>query len=236
MIGLIGAMTKEIDGLLADLQDARSVQVGPFELWRGRLETHLVLVARCGIGKVNAAALTQTMLVQGVTKLIFTGVAGALQAGLKVGDIVVSSDAVQHDVDATAFGYALGEIPGEPFAWKADDALQRAALQAAEGLEGVRVVSGRILSGDQFIASKEKVAWLLETFQGACTEMEGAAVAQVCAKWGVPFVIVRSVSDSADGDAEVSFETFMPTAAARANTLVREMLKLLERPDPATPA
>ncbi len=221
-------MTAEVEGLLADLQDARKVQVGPFELWRGTLETHPVLVARCGVGKVNAAALTQTTLSRGVTRLIFTGVAGALEPGLTVSDIVVSSDAVQHDVDASAFGYALGEVPGEPFAWRADEVLQRAALQAAEGLEGVRTVSGRILSGDQFIASAEKVAWLRETFQGACAEMEGAAVAQVCAKWGVPFVIVRSVSDTADGNAEVSFETFMPTAAARANELVRGMLRLLE--------
>ncbi|CAN5897691.1 hypothetical protein BH24DEI2_BH24DEI2_14620 [soil metagenome] len=118
-------------------------------------------------------------------------------------------------------------MPGESLAWTADAALQRAALTVAKRLTGVRTVSGRVLSGDQFVASAEKVAWLRDTFQGACTEMEGAAVAQVCAKWNVPFVIVRSVSDSADGDAEVSFETFMPLAAARANALVRGMLGLL---------
>ena len=100
------------------------------------------MVARCGIGKVNAAALTQTMLLSGVTRLVFTGVAGALQPGLKVGDIVVSTDALQHDVDATAFGYALGTVPGESLAWTADEGLRRAALRAAAGLEGVRVVSG----------------------------------------------------------------------------------------------
>ena len=227
MLGIVGAMPAEVEGLLADLQGVSKIQVGPFELWRGTLETKEVLVARCGIGKVNAAALTQTMLVYGVTRLVFTGVAGALGAGLKVGDIVVSSDALQHDVDATAFGHALGEVPGETLAWTADATLRRVALQAAAGLGGVRTVSGRVLSGDQFIADTEKAAWLRDTFQGVCAEMEGAAVAQVCAKWGVPFVVVRSISDSADGDAETSFETFMPTAAARANALVKEMVRLL---------
>ncbi|CAN5897657.1 hypothetical protein BH24DEI2_BH24DEI2_14610 [soil metagenome] len=97
-------MAAEVEGLLADLKDGRERQVGPFALHTGTLEGHPVMVARCGIGKVNAAALTQTMLGNGVTRLIFTGVAGALQPGLKVGDLVVSTDALQHDVDATAFG------------------------------------------------------------------------------------------------------------------------------------
>ena len=228
MIGIIGAMAAEVDGLLEDLQDEHTLQVGPFELHRGMLEAKQVMVARCGIGKVNATALTQTMILNGVTRLVLTGVAGALDPSLEVGDLVVSTDALQHDVDATAFGYALGEVPGESLAWRADDELQRSALKAAESLEGVRVLSGRVLSGDQFIASQDKVAELRDTFQGSCAEMEGAAVAQVCAKWELPFVIIRSMSDTADGNAEVSFQTFMPLAAAHANALVKTMLRLLE--------
>ena len=220
-------MAEELELLLADLQERQDEQLGPFELHRGVLENQPVLLAQCGIGKVNAAALTQLMILQGVERLIFTGVAGALEPSLSVGDIVISTDCVQHDVDATAFDYELGQVPREPLAWAADEQLRQVALGVARALKNVQVLEGRILSGDQFIASPEKAAWLRETFGGACTEMEGAAVAQVCAKWNVPFVIIRSMSDSADDSAEVDFPAFVALAAKRAKQVVRGMLKEL---------
>ena len=227
MTGIIGAMTEELELLLEELQERQDEWAGPFELHQGVLENKQVLLAQCGIGKVNAAALTQLLISQGVERLIFTGVAGALEPSLKVGDIVVSTDCVQHDVDATSFNYELGRVPGEAFAWGADKTLRRVALEAARAIGGVKVLEGRILSGDQFIASPEKGAWLRETFGGACTEMEGAAVAQVCAKWEVPFVIVRSMSDSADESAEVDFPAFVALAAGHAKQVVRGMLRNL---------
>ena len=165
------------------------------------------------------AALAQIFVLEGVSQVIFTGVAGGVAPGLKVGDIVVSRDALQHDADVRALGYALGEVPGEPLSWAADETLQEVALASAQALTevtagAVKVVSGRVLSGDQFIADKGKVTFLFETFGGACAEMEGAAVAQVCSRAGVPFVIVRSLSDSADGGAEVDFRAFTPLARA----------------------
>ena len=225
--GVIGAMAEEIERLKAGLEGVQEAHVGAFVFYEGRLEGRPVVVVRSGIGKVNAAVTTLLLLQRGVERVIFVGVAGALDPELKVGDIVVSTDAVQHDVDATALGYALGEVPGESPAWEADEALREAALAAAGELRGVGVRAGRVVSGDQFIASAEGAAALRARFRAACAEMEGASAAQVCAKWGVPFVIVRSISDTADGTANTDFRTFMPLAAARAEEVVRTMLRRL---------
>ena len=224
--GIIGAMAEEIERLTAGLVGASETQVGALTFYEGELEGRPVVVVRSGIGKVNAAVTTLLLLQRGVERVVFVGVAGALDPALKVGDIVVSTDAVQHDVDATALGYALGEVPGEALAWPADGALRALALEAA-ALEEVGVVAGRVVSGDQFIASVDKVAALRADYGAACAEMEGASAAQVCAKWGTPFVIVRSISDTADGEAGVDFRTFTPLAAARAERVVRGMLRRL---------
>lgn len=224
---LVGAMAEELEALLAALADPRPQRLGSFDATAGTLEGKPVLLSHCGIGKVNAAALTQALLTRGAVRLIFTGVAGAVQPGLRVGDLVVSTDAVQHDVDVSALGYAPGRVPGEPASWQADAELRRLALEAAAELEGVRAVSGRIASGDQFISDVARVRVLRERFHAACAEMEGAAVAQVCARWGVPFVIVRSISDTADQDAHVDFRSFTPLAAARAKRVVRGILRRL---------
>ena len=229
MIGIIGAMTEELTGLLESLADKTEMRRGGFTLYGGTLQGKAVLIAQCGIGKANAAALAQTLVLEGVSRIIFTGVAGAVGEGLKVGDIIVSSDAVQHDVDVRPLGYVRGEVPGDGLAWAADETLQRAALEAAAALPevvagDVRVHAGRVLSGDQFIADRAKVAELRETFGGACAEMEGAAVAQLCFRSSVPFVIIRSLSDSADGSAEVDFRAFTVLAARRAKAVVLGML------------
>lgn len=227
LIGIIGAMPEELEELLGVLENAQEQREGAFTLYRGTLEGHDVLLAECGIGKVNAAALTQLLIIQGVSGIIFTGVAGAVDPSLKVGDLVVSTDALQHDLDVTSLGYDLGRVPGEPLSWQADEGLLELALSAAKEIEGVQVVSGRIVSGDQFIASPEKVTQLRETFSAVCAEMEGAAVAQICARAEVPFVIIRSISDTADHDAEVNFREFTPLAAKRAKQVVRGMLNAL---------
>lgn len=227
MIGIIGAMAEELELLLDSLVDAAPRQRGGFTLYAGTLVGRQVVVAQCGIGKVNAAALAQLLVGEGATRVIFTGVAGALAPELEVGDLVISTDAVQHDVDVRPLGYALGEVPGETLSWPADETLQRVALAAAGSLAEVRAVSGRVLSGDQFIADPDKVRWLRETFGGLCAEMEGAAVAQVCSRAGAPFVIIRSISDRADGGAQVDFRAFTPLAARRAKAVVMRMLEQL---------
>ena len=225
MIAIIGAMPEEIAELLKLLENKQDIKSTAFTLYSGVLEQHQVLIAQCGIGKVNAAALTQLMLMQGAKKVIVTGVAGAVDPDLKVGDIVISDDAVQHDVDVTGLGYKVGEVPGETLNYLADKHLQTLALDSARSLEEINSVVGRIASGDQFIYDPEVARWLHKTFQASCAEMEGASVAQVCSKWSVPFVIIRSISDTANQDAGIDFREFTPLAANRAKSIVKLMLQ-----------
>ena len=222
---VVGAMPEEIATLLPRLVERRSERRGPFEVHAGILDGHSVRLAVCGVGKVNAAAIAQQLLAEGASRLLFTGVAGALDPALRVGDVVVSDDAIQHDVDVTALGYRLGQVPGEPLAWRADPALRDAALAAArEAAPDATVVAGRVASGDAFVADPARVAELRRRFGAACAEMEGAAAAQVCARWGVPWVVVRSISDTADHDASVDFRAFTRMAAVRAEAVVRGVL------------
>ena len=223
-------MPEELEELLAAAEDAHLERSGPFELTRARLGRTTVIMATCGIGKVNAAALAQALAASGVGAVIVTGVAGGIDPSLRVGDLVVSRDAVQHDVDVTGLGYALGEVPGEPRTWEADPALFEAALAAARDVAagaGVRALAGRVASGDAFVADPEVAARLHDVFGASCAEMEGAAVAQVCARWGLPWVVVRSVSDTADGAAEVDFRAFARLAAERAVAVVLGTLQRL---------
>jgi len=234
-LALVGAMPEEVAALVAATSELVAEGAGPYRWHRGRLDGVPVALAVCGIGKVNAAALAQALLAEGVAALLFTGVAGGVDPTLRVGDLVVAHDAVQHDVDVTGLGYALGEVPGEPTVWPADPDLRDLVAAAAAdvaGAAGVRVVVGRVASGDTFVADPRRVALLRERFGATCAEMEGAAVAQVCARWGVPWAIVRSVSDTADHDAGVDFRAFTEVAAARAVDVVRGTLRRLAGASP----
>lgn len=230
---IVGAMPEEIATLLPLLTDRRTEWRGPFEVHAGRLDGRRVVLAVCGVGKVNAAALAQQLLADGAVRLVFTGVAGGLDPDLRVGDLVVSTDAVQHDVDVTPLGYELGRVPGEPLSWHADPGLREAAWRAAnEAVDTGRVVEGRIASGDSFVADPARSAELASRFGAVCAEMEGAAVAQVCARSNVPWVVIRSISDTADHSASVDFRAFTRVAAARAEAVVRGVLARLDDPGP----
>lgn len=225
-LAIVGAMDEEIAPLLQAAEAPSARAQGPFTWHAARLDGVDVLLAVCGVGKVNAAALSQALLAQGAAAVIFTGVAGGVDPRLQVGDLVVASDALQHDVDVTGLGYEPGQVPGEPLAWAADPVLRdllHAAAEAAVG-GGGQVLVGRVVSGDAFVADAARVSDLRERFGAACTEMEGAAVAQVCARWGVPWAIVRSISDTADHQAQVDFRSFTLLAAQRAVAVVRGVL------------
>jgi len=229
-LGILGAMPEELEQLLQVLEDSRVDTHAGVEVHSGQLVGVPVLIARSGVGKVNAAAAAQTLLLLGVRGLVFTGVAGSADPELTVGDLIVCEDAVQHDVDVTALGYRPGEVPGQPVTWRASATLSRLAFDAAVGgLEGVQVKRGRVASGDQFVAREEHAARIAREFAALCIEMEGAAVAQVCHRAGVPFAIVRSISDSADGEARLSFREFTDLAARQAKRVVIGLCERLAR-------
>lgn len=226
-IGIIGAMDEEIALYKEAMSQTTTTVKAGITYVSGKLEEQDVVLCKSGVGKVNAAVTTQILIDQfQVERVIFTGVAGAVHPDLNIGDIVVSTDCLQHDMDVTPLGFAPGQIPyTEQWIWKADQTLMEQAVEAGKGLEaGVQVVTGRILSGDQFVASREKVAALYEQFGAHCTEMEGAAVAQVCAMNNIPFVVVRSMSDKADGSAHVNFVEFTKLASQRSFAIVSKML------------
>lgn len=229
IIGLIGAMDEEIEYFHEHMTEVVPFTCAGIVFHTGRFHGREVVLCKSGVGKVNAAVCTGLLIHRfACTELIFTGVAGALDPALEIGDIVLSNDCMQHDMDVSPLGYARGVIPyQETSIFPADARLLELAESAANKLKEGRVVIGRVLSGDQFIARREKVAELRHELNGACAEMEGAAVAQVCAMSGIPFVIIRSMSDKADGSAPGNFPAFSREAAARSFRIVQEMILLL---------
>lgn len=225
-IGLIGAMDEEIALFLKEMERERTEEYAGISYYLGRLAGRSVVICRSGVGKVNAAICTQVLIDRfQVEAVIFTGVAGALDPELDIGDIVVSSSCQQHDVDVTPLGLSKGAIPFQKVSeFPADPALIRLAQEAAAAWTEGRVITGKVLSGDQFIADKEIVHQLREQLSGTCVEMEGAAVAHVCHLNGVPFVVIRSMSDRADHSADVNFQEFAAVAARRSNGIVKQMI------------
>ncbi|WP_211745351.1 5'-methylthioadenosine/adenosylhomocysteine nucleosidase [Paenibacillus sp. Marseille-Q4541] len=224
-IGLMGAMNEEIELLLAGMQNVKQYTYAGINYAEGDIYGQHVVVCKSGVGKVNAAVTTQMLIEKfGVSRVIFTGVAGAVHPELEIGDIVVSTSCIQHDMDVTPLGFKRGEIPyQEVSAFPADPELVSLAVTACEQLT-VPFRKGIVLSGDQFIASKETVQRLYEELDGACAEMEGAAVAQVCYMNDVPFVILRGMSDKADGSAHVNFAEFTVKASHKSHRIVESML------------
>lgn len=230
LVGIIGAMEEEVMAL-KDKMDIREVRsVASLDFYIGAIEGKRCVVVRGGIGKVNSAVCTQILIdIFHVDVIINTGVAGALNPKLEIGDIVISSDAVQHDVDATSFGYNKGFIPRmqESF-FRSDEHLIRIAKQASDVLSAkINVYVERIVSGDQFIADPIRKNEIIDEFKGYCTEMEGAAIAHVCYLNKIPCVIIRSISDKADSSAEVNFAEFAKLAALNSSKMIERMLQLL---------
>lgn len=227
-IGIIGAMELEVTELKAKMNTTNVVKKAGMEFFEGTLNNANVVIVRSGIGKVNAALCVQILAdVFQVTHIINTGVAGSLNAKLDIGDILVSKDALHHDMDVTIFGYQLGEVPQIGFReFSADETLISLAMESCRKVNpDINVMEGRVVSGDQFISSKEVKDHLINDFQGDCAEMEGAAIAHGAYLNQIPFVIIRAISDKADDSAEMDYPTFEKAAAIHSAKLVEDIVQ-----------
>lgn len=228
MLGIIGAMDEEVAKIKKHMEQVEERTIASMNFLKGTVKGHPVVVVRSGIGKVNAAICTQILAdVYGVDAVINTGIAGSLNADINIGDIVLSTDALEHDMDAVAFGYPVGQIPRmDTLSFTADEKLRKIAKETCERVNtDVSVFEGRVVSGDQFISDKAKKGWLVENFAGYCTEMEGAAIAHAAYLNGIPFLIIRAISDKADDSASVDYPAFEAKAIEHS---VRLLLALCE--------
>ena len=229
-IGVIGAMEIEVEALKKNMNIEEIVDVASMQFCKGTYGDVHVVIVRSGIGKVNAGMCTQILADRfNVDMVINTGIAGSLQAKIDIGDIVVSTDALQHDMDATGFGYALGVIPQmETSVFQADEDLRKLAVTTCQRVNpDIHVYEGRVVSGDQFVSDQDRKDAILKEFQGCCTEMEGAAIAQAAYLNHIPFVIIRAISDKADGSATMDYSEFEAKAVEHVVNLMDGMLRSL---------
>ena len=224
MIGIIGAMEDEVAQLKKNMEIEETTEVASLSFCRGKLSGREVVVVRSGIGKVNAAICTQILVDQfHVDVIINTGIAGSLDAEIDIGDIVISTDAVEHDMDASIFGDPIGQIPQmDTFSFPADESLVKLAKEVNEKANpDVHTWIGRVVSGDQFVSSGEKKEQLFRVFDAKCTEMEGAAIAHAAYLNKISCVIIRAISDKADNSAVVDYPAFEAAA-------IRHSVRLIE--------
>ena len=225
-IGIIGAMEPEVEGIVARLEDKAVETVSGITLYTGRLLGKSVAVARCGIGKVFAAICAEVMILRySPSLLVNTGVGGALAGGISTGDIVIADKLCQHDMDTTAIGDAIGLVSGiNKVYFESDERAVSILLSEAKAL-GLSAMVGTVATGDKFIASKEDKTRIFENFAASACEMEGGAVAHTAFVNSTPFVVIRAISDSADGEATMDYPTFLPIAAKNSTNLTLALIK-----------
>lgn len=227
VIGIIGPMEVEIDLLRSHMDVKETVEHGKLTYYKGVLKDQSIVLVQSGIGKVNATVAAQTLINEfNVDALINSGVAGGLHPDLGLGDMVISTETVHHDMDETAKGFEPGQIPGmDPRFFKADKNLIKMAMEGTKQLpDYVDVFKGRVATGDQFIASEEKTKWIRETFDAYVVEMEGAAVGQVAYLNNIPYVVIRSASDDAGEEAASIQENFVEEAAKNSSHVIEQIL------------
>ena len=229
-IGIIGAMEEEVAILKEKMSEVTVLEKAGMEFFKGILGGQQVVVVRSGIGKVNAGICTQILAdVFQVNAVINTGIAGSLKVEINIGDIVLSTDTMQHDVDAREFGYEIGQVPRmDTRTFPADDRLRETALQVCRKVNPeIQVFEGRVASGDQFVADKETKEKIIANTQAYCTEMEGAAIGQAAYLNGIPYLVIRAISDKADDSAHMDYPAFEKEALRHTVNLVENMMKAL---------
>lgn len=226
-IGIIGAMELEVEELKSKMQTKQVVEKAGMKFFEGTLNGKEVVIVQSGIGKVNAGMCTQILVDKfEIDAVINTGVAGSLRAEINIGDIVVSTDACEHDMDVRPLGYELGIIPQMKTSFfEADKTLIKAACEVCREVNpDIDVYEGRVVSGDQSISDNAVKETLINTFHGSCAEMEGAAIAHAAYLNEVPYVVIRAISDKADGSAQMDYPEFERAAAKHSAKLVETLV------------
>jgi adenosylhomocysteine nucleosidase len=226
-IAIIGAMEEEVALLRENITNPQTETIAGCEYTSGTMKGKEVILLRSGIGKVNAAMSTAVLLQHfKPDAIINTGSAGGFDPSLNVGDVVISTEVRHHDVDVTAFGYEYGQVPQLPAAFAADEKLMKAAVESVRELGDAQVVSGLIATGDSFMNDPVRVEAIRDKFTGLqAVEMEAAAIAQVAHQFNVPFVIIRSLSDIAGKESDVSFEQYLEKAALHSAKMVMNIVE-----------
>lgn len=228
-IGIIGAMEEEIENIKPYIDIISTKNIVGLDFYMGKMGGNNVVLVRSGIGKVNAAVCSQVLIdLYAVDYIINVGVAGAINKDLKIGDVVIATDTMHHDMDTTCFGDDIGIIPRmEESAFKADNELIEIALKSSSDvLENNNVVTGRIVSGDQFLCDIEKKNKIWSHFKASCVDMESAAIGQACYLNKIPFCIIRSISDNSDEDNQ--YENFFRDSAIKASNILKDMINIIE--------
>lgn len=228
-IAIIGAMAQEVTILIDQLTNAKVTEVAGIAMHSGNINGVPVVITQSGIGKVNATIATAMVIERFSPKAIInTGSAGGIGKGLKVGDVVLGQSVTHHDVDVTAFGYAIGQMAQMPVDYPSNKQLLQVLSVASSAFPTAQVHQGQIVSGDQFIADSENFATIKQNFPDAmAVEMEAAAIAQTCHQFNVPFVVVRAISDLADEEASMSFDEFIEQAGKHSAEMVVNVLNEL---------
>lgn len=229
-IGIIGAMDEEIAIIKKEMNIYRSKNKAGMFFLTGKFSGIDVVLVRSGIGKVNAAICTQVLIDDfNIDMVINTGIAGGVKEVINPGDVVISTDLVHHDMDTSAFGDEIGQVPRmDTFSFMAHEKLVDLAFSSAKKLKGYNVYKGRIISGDQFIADTDKIMSLRERFNAYAVEMEGAGIAHTCYVNGIPFVVIRSISDRADSNIHMDYATFKNIAINNSIGILKNMFENMQ--------
>ena len=225
-IGIMGAMVEEIKPIL-DLVDEIETEIdyANNKYYKAKYNNTNLIIAYSKIGKVNSALTAATMIEKfEIDMLLFSGVAGSINENLKIGDLIVATKLCQHDLDITAFGHPYGYVPESKVFVETNEKLNNIAKSVAKKLN-IKLLEGIIATGDQFIADPKRKEWIKETFNADAIEMEGASVGFVCDSLGVPFFVLRAISDSADMDAGFDFDKFLEGSAKESAKFLIEMLE-----------
>ena len=225
MLGIIGAMNEEIDIIKNDMKNITEEKIGNIVFIRGNLYNHEVVLVESGIGKVNSS-ITATLLIYkyNVDYVLFSGVAGSTDEELSIGDVVIATDLIQHDMDVREFGLEKGQIP-RMNEWKFQPSEKLLDISKEINLGEHKILYGRIISGDQFISGKQNKINLGKEFKALCVDMESASVAQVCYQLGKEFLIVRSISDSVTDETIMEYSEFVHLGAENSKKIIESLLK-----------